>query len=168
MSPKDHDWKTTLHQGMRGQDEIKEWLESKEETVSVVDVSHVKAYQVIDIDFIWINDGKITTMEIKSDQYDMKRSNNIFLETVGNVEKGKVGCFFNTKSDYYYYYFVKNKYVFKLPIEECREWFVKNMHRFEKKQLSTNKLYHSEGYLIPRDILMDETSTTMEHVNPKL
>ena len=27
MSPKDHDWKTTLHQGMRGQDEIKEWLE---------------------------------------------------------------------------------------------------------------------------------------------
>lgn len=168
MTPRDHDWKTTLHQGMKGQESVKTWLEEKPETVEVVDVSHVKSFQKIDIDFIWIHNGCITTIELKSDQYDMKKSENIFLETVGNAEKKKVGCFFNTQAEYYYYYFVKNGYIFKLPVAECREWFVKNMHRFEKKRLSTNKLYHSEGYVIPREVLIKETSTIMEHVWHKL
>ena len=97
-------------------------------------------------------------VEIKGDRY--AHTGNFFIETVSNREKNTPGCFMYTEADFIYYYFVDTKELNVMPVEKSRNWFVKNMHKFEEKMLSTKVgdvgYYTSLGRLVPKKVMRNE------------
>jgi hypothetical protein len=146
-------------------DRVSHYLFSLEETIDVMNVEDDKAFQEFDIDLIHITNRNVVNIEVKSDTYE---SGNFFFETISNATKGTQGCFMYTCADYLHYYFVKSSTIYILPMPSTREWFIKNMDRFDKKKLATrsgNKvLYHSYGYAVPIEIVRKEVKGIKEVV----
>lgn len=142
-------------------DNVNEYLLSLDETIGIINVEDDKAFQKFDIDLVQVTNNSIFNIEVKSDTYE---TGNFFFETVSNATKGTEGCFMYTTADYIYYYFTKSRLVYVLPMPLTRDWFISNINRFSKKELATKErgklLYHSYGYTVPIDIVIDEVNNT--------
>jgi hypothetical protein len=112
------------------------------------------------IDFL-LNNGK--TIELKTDNYDMNKTPNFFMEqyTVSG-NKSDLGGPWRSKEhnvDYFVYYFIKNKVFFwfdPVSLCECLDKFIREN---ELKQISIPNVdknggcYKALGFKIPRDSL---------------
>ena len=153
--------KETLEIADKAYADIEKFLLSKKETIAVINVENDKDFQKKDIDLLWIfkKDGSpvMKKIEIKGDRY--ARTGNFFIETVSNESKNTPGCFLYTEADYIFYYFVETRELNVLPVEECKEWFLENIDRFEEKRLSTKvgfDGYSSSGRIVPKTIMRKE------------
>lgn len=137
--------------------DIEAWLQQKPETVNIRNVELEPAYQKINVDLIWTTHKDSYRVEIKGDRYD--HTGNFFFETDSNKEKGTQGCFLYTQADLLFYYFIKPRTLYILPMPATRDWFVANMNRFQKKQTRTtvgNNYYTTVGRLVPIVVVMAE------------
>ena len=140
--------------------EIEAWLRLKQNSIAVTNVEDRPEYQSQDVDLIWKTTKREIGVEIKSDTYSGDR--NFFLETISNKEKGTPGSFLYTSADYVFYYFVKPKKLFVLPMPKTREWFLKNMRDFREAVTETDvgngEYYTTVGRLVPISVLMQNVN----------
>jgi hypothetical protein len=140
-----------------GVDRVVDLLSLIDDTVDIINVENDKSFQEFDIDLVHVTNRDVVNIEVKADTYE---SENFFFETVSNATKGTHGCFMYTRADYLYYYFIKSNKLYVLPVASTREWFLKNINRFPKKELATKEnsriLYHSYGYTVPIKVVMRE------------
>lgn len=157
-----HKWNEVRKVEKIASNEIKNYLESLPETIRVLSVENDKAFQKMDVDFLWVyqKNGivEIKKIEVKGDTYS--HTGNLFFETVSNISKNTPGCFIYSKADFFYYYFIDTRELNILPLNETRNWFKKNIRRFPKKKTSTilnnGDRYYSWGRLISKSILDKE------------
>ena len=91
--------------GQSGEDIFKEYIKSNPVVENCEDVTDLKPYQIIDIDFVVeYFYGEKETWEIKTDTYD---SGNICFEIDIKDDRGSIGCFILSKADYWFYYLQK-------------------------------------------------------------
>lgn len=157
-----YEMKPMLDIAKQASDDIEKYLKQKPETIAVINVEDDKHFQKKDIDLLWVykNNGKeyMKRIEIKGDRYS--HTGNFFIETISNKEKNTPGCFLYTEADYIFYYFVETKELNVMNVEKSRDWFIKNIERFEEKFLSTKVgnigHYTSAGRLVPKDVMRNE------------
>lgn len=167
---KTYDFKQKDAETKEATQEIIKWLEDKGYTVKNVEKD--KAWQEFDVDLLVFipneNGHKLMYMiEVKIDKY--YRTGNVFFETNSCVESQSPGCFMYTKSNYIFYYFYPDRQLYIIPTHEAREWFIKNKDRFKIRQTSSYRyngdIYHTEGKLVPRKMLVEETSAYVEDLS---
>lgn len=138
-------------------EKVSDYLLTLSGTLDIINVEGDKAFQEFDIDMIHVTNDSVVNIEVKADTY---KSKYFFFETVSNATKGTPGCFMYTRADYLYYYFTQTDALYILPMQEARDWFIDNMDRFTKKELSTtgdNKvLYNTYGYTVPIRTVLKE------------
>lgn len=162
MAMNQYEMNPMLEIGQIASKEVEKYLRSLKETVEVINVEDNKHFQKKDIDLLWIyilnNEEYMKRIEVKGDRY--AHTGNFFIETMSNRERNNPGCFMYTEADYLYYYFIDSRELNVMPVKESREWFIKNMHRFEEKFLSTKVgdigYYTSSGRLVPKEIMRRE------------
>lgn len=106
------------------------------------------------IDF-FLSDG--STVELKTDTYDMEATPNFFMETLGNVDSGALGGPWRARQDkitYFVYYFKKNKTFFWFKTEQLCD-LLETIITSRKLKTKTiwNKGWSAEGYAVPRESL---------------
>lgn len=152
----------TLKVAKQASMDIENYLKSKPETVSVINVEDDKRFQEKDIDLLWIYNHKgkeqMKMIEIKGDRYS--HTGNFFIETDSNKNKGTPGCFMYCEADYIFYYFIDTGEINIMPMIRSRRWFKSNIDRFEEKKLATKVgnggMYTSAGRLVPKQIMRKE------------
>ena len=145
-------------------EDIKNYFESKQSILGVINIENNKKYQEKDIDGIMVFDTNgyidLSTFEIKADRW--YKTGNYFFEIISNSNTNSLGCFLYTEADYIFYYFLEEKELHILPMPQTRDWFIENQHRFEEKQTATkinNTIaYYSIGKLVPRKVLQNEVN----------
>ena len=137
----------------QGFPDIIQHLKSLSSETPIIDVTSDQKYRNQDIDLLWGTE----TIEIKVDTYT---TGNFFFETQSNKERGTPGCFMYTKADWIYYYFIKTKTLYKLPMPETRMWFEQNINKFAERSTKTScggpqGYYTTVGRLVPISMLAD-------------
>ncbi|WP_194190312.1 hypothetical protein [Clostridium chrysemydis] len=137
-----------------GAAEITKYLEST--GWNVTNVEGDKAYQILDIDLVAEKDGETVTIEIKADTY--KNTPNYFCETVSNTSKGTKGCFYATKSDYIFYYFMEKYELHVIPTQEAQTWLRLNESNYKEVSVKTTGSkgefwYSNQGRLVKQSDL---------------
>lgn len=127
----------------------------------VQDVTKDVRHQKAGIDFIISRGSCKLTVDTKNDTY---LTANCFAETLSNLEKCVLGCFLTSKADYWAYYLLNRGEIFLLPLEATREYVVPKLGKFPKSKPIPNKGYHSEGYLVPWKMLLQNVPGIV-HVN---
>ncbi|AZO96075.1 hypothetical protein [Halocella sp. SP3-1] len=131
--------------------DIEEWLCKLNNTVSVENVEKIPEYQERDIDLIWKTEKGKYLVEIKGDRWH--QTGNFFFETYSNKDKGTPGCFIYSEANLFFYYFVKPKTLYILPMEKTRQWFGKRIEQFKKCETTTpvgkGRFYTTVGRLVP-------------------
>ncbi len=141
----------------RASTEIEAWLREWHGTVDVENVEGDEDYQKIDVDLLWTTIARDYTIEIKADRWH--ETGNFFLETASNKEKGTPGCFLYTEADFLFYYFVEPRKLYILPRPRVREWFLKNIDRFEQRETTTpvgGQHYTTVGRIVPIEAVLKE------------
>jgi len=103
------------------------------------------------IDF-HLKDGK--SLELKSDDYEMSRTENFFMETLSHGKLGGPFRALQDKVDYFVYSFPRNKvYFWFSPETLCGE--LEKLIASNKYKIKTinNKFWTAEGYAISREVL---------------
>lgn len=100
-----------------------------------------------------------TTVELKTDTYDMANTPNFFMEIFGSVTEGKIGGPWRAMQDgitHFVYYFSKNRTFFWFRSDDlCRRLdMLVASGRFEPKEIR-NKGWAARGYAIPRQEIVD-------------
>ncbi|MEK7328958.1 MAG: hypothetical protein AAB217_27245 [Chloroflexota bacterium] len=137
--------------------DIEAWLKKYRGTIGVVNVENNHDFQKADIDLIWVSRRGTDTIEIKADRW--QDTGNFFFETESNKEKGTPGCFLYTEANYIFYYFVKPRLLYILPMPQTREWFLANKDRFEERETTTpvgDGHYTTVGRLVPIETVVSE------------
>lgn len=150
-----HEFKKSLQVGLKGEQDIIEFLKLNKNIKSIENVTLNEIYMKKDIDFIIFFKDKKYTIEIKTDTYD---SGNLYYETISCIETKTLGCFEKTEADYIFYYFIKTKELYILDTKQYRKWFTLNINSFKKKTIkniskNNNKVIHSQGYVIKKTFL---------------
>src|SRR5690554_2633626 len=101
-------------------------------TIEVYNVENNDYYRNIDVDILWASTRGTFKIEIKGDRWD--NTGNFFFETYSNKEKGTPVY---TEANYLFYYFVKPKGLFILPLPDITKWFLRNINRFEERATTT-------------------------------
>lgn len=132
--------------------EISKYLESTGWIVT--NVEEDKYYQALDIDLVASKDGETCTIEIKADNYGFK-TDNYFCETISNISKGTLGCFYATQSDYIFYYFLDTYQLHIIPTAEAQEWLKVNESNYRIHSVKTTGSkgeywYSNQGRLVKR------------------
>ena len=104
-------------------------------------------FQELDIDFIVQKDNMTATVDVKGDKHN---PNNFFIETVSNMDKGSQGCIYQTRADYWFYYFFPTDTFYYFKPQRMRE----HMHNKQfRKAYGYTQVgdggYSSEGLLVP-------------------
>lgn len=99
------------------------------------------------------------TVEIKTDTYDMNKTNNFFMEMFGNITESKMGGPWRGMQDgvdYFVYYFLNNNtfFWFDTSILCNRLDELISRDNIQPKDIR-NKSWITRGYLIPRIKLID-------------
>jgi len=98
-----------------------EYLNSLSETQQIISVENDPEYQKIDVDLIWkTSDNTQSFIEVKGDTYI---TGNFAFEITSNQSLNTPGCFLYTQANYIFYYFIKWKRLYILPMPETRNWF---------------------------------------------
>ena len=151
MNPRRYGMNEAVGVATQAATDIEAWLRQHPETVNVRNVELDPAYQRIDVDLLWQTQAGIRTVEIKGDRWD--RSGNFFFETDSNVERGTPGCFLYTEAQYIFYYFVKTRVLYILPMPETRDWFLPKLETFPERPTTTptrdGGFYTTIGRLVP-------------------
>lgn len=95
---------------------------------TVIDVSEDKEYQQKDIDFLIDGIG----YEVKTQNCILK--NKICIELKSNVEKNYNGWFYTTAAQYLVFVDKLNGVLYKIPVEELREYYYKNIQNIKVRQ----------------------------------
>lgn len=160
-----HNFKNSWEASIQGTNIVIEWMKNLPNLIELIDVQNDPFYQKKDIDFIIKRKPCIEHhIEIKVDSYFYK-SNNIFWETMSNIERNNVGCFMYSQATHFYYYFFPGDVLYIFETTPTRQWFIKNKHRFTKKTLKNkcgnNETYTSIGYIIDRKTFISENNVTV-------
>ena len=152
-----------MHEGAqvarRASPEIEAWLREWHGTVDVENVEGDEAYQKIDVDLLWTTIARDYAVEIKADRWH--ETGNFFFETVSNKERGTPGCFLYTEADFLFYYFVEPRTLYILPVPRVRDWFLKNVERFEQRETTTpvgGEHYTTVGRIVPIELVLKEVT----------
>jgi hypothetical protein len=155
--------KVTMRDGAqvaeRASTEIEAWLREWHGTVDVENVEGDPDYQRRDIDLLWTTTLRDYAIEIKADRWH--QTGNFFFETASNKEKGTPGCFLYTAADFLFYYFVEPRTLYILPMPRAREWFLKNIDRFEQRETTTpvgSEHYTTVGRIVPIEVVLQEVA----------
>ncbi|MFW6028920.1 MAG: hypothetical protein ACOCRO_01560 [Halanaerobiales bacterium] len=148
--------------------DIEKWLKKQNYTIEVYNVEENGYYRNIDVDLIWASTSGTFKIEIKGDRWD--KTGNFFFETYSNKEKGTPGCFIYTEANYVFYYFVKTKVLYVLPMPKIRKWFLRNINRFKERATTTplgnGEQYTTVGRLVPiSDVLKDNPDVKKMDLN---
>ena len=140
----------TLRVARQATGAILPWLRSLPQTVAIQSVEDDPAYWPLDVDLLWTTTRRIYKVEIKADRYD--RSGNFFFETHSNREHGTPGCFLYSAADLLFYYFVRSRRLYILPLRTTRAWFVPRRAQFRERATTTRiggGHYTTIGRLVP-------------------
>ena len=148
-----YDMKTQLQRGKIGEEIIYWWLYNQD--FYIEDVRDGPGYQKEDVDFIIFENGKQAKIEVKTDFYT---TGNIFVELESTLGKTR-GCLLKTKSDYIFYFFIKENKLFVIDTKEFQDYIVENKEGFPKK-IVHNKGYDTLGITIPYKVLKEELLPT--------
>lgn len=137
--------------------EVTKYLETTGWTVTNVEGD--KEYQSLDIDLVASRAGETVTIEIKADNYGSK-TDNYFCETISNTSKNTLGCFYSTKADYIFYYFLDTFELHVIPAIEAQEWLRANEYRYRIHSVKTTGAngeywYSNQGRLVKRTDLQN-------------
>lgn len=143
-----------LQAGKTGEEIIYWWLYNQ--GFYIEDVGDEPGYQKEDVDFIITEQDKRAKIEVKTDFYT---TGNIFVELESTLGKTR-GCLLKTKSDYIFYFFIKENKLFIIDTKEFQDYIVENKDRFPKKVVH-NKGYDTLGMTIPYRILQEELLPTV-------
>lgn len=126
----------------------------KKKGYTVVDVSHEKEWQEVDVDLLVYKNAKpLYKIEVKTDEKALETSN-IFIETKSNQG---LGWIWKTEADYIYIVIPGVK-VYVLYRDEFLPWFKSIMHECKCRSAKTtdkngNLLYYTWGRLIPITVI---------------
>jgi hypothetical protein len=140
----------TLRVARRATEAIVPWLRALPQTVEVRNVEDDPAFRALDVDLLWTTTRRVYRVEIKADRYD--RSGNFFFETQSNREHGTPGCFLYSAADLFFYYFVRPRRLYILPLRVARAWFVPRRAQFRERSTTTrvgDGHYTTVGCLVP-------------------
>lgn len=101
-------------------------------------------------DFKVKSTGKL--VELKSDQYDMAKTDNFFIELWSDSAKLKPGGPLQAMmhaSDYWVYLFVQNKTMFVFNTNELVDWVMRNSNKYERISI-VNQGWVTTGIKVPR------------------
>ena len=149
-----YDMKTQLQRGKVGEEIIYWWLYNQD--FCIEDVRDEPGYQKEDVDFIVFENGEQAKIEVKTDFYT---TGNIFVELESSLGTTR-GCILKTKSDFIFYFFIKENKLFIIDVKEFQDYIVENKGRFPKK-IVHNKSYDTLGITIPHKILQEELLPTV-------
>lgn len=143
------DFNTSNSIGKRGELAVTNYLTEKNFTV--LDASSHKLFQQLDIDFVAGKDGKLYTIDVKTDTHT---TGNFYLEITSNDTKQTDGCLYASQADYWWYWFEKLGECYIFNPKEVATYVRENESKYRKvKHGSTGyggrTLYHSIGVLIP-------------------
>ncbi|NMA74530.1 MAG: hypothetical protein GX963_10305 [Bacteroidales bacterium] len=151
--------------GDKGEALMKEWLEKRELTERIEDVSDDPYYQKKDIDFlVYQKTGKTMKVDVKYDTL-IDKTGNVFIELISNDKKKTPGNFIYSKADLFLYVFAKSKRVLIIPLKEAREYIYKNLKKFKSVSVPNYDyngkiLYHSKGRLVKYTELLENVDYT--------
>ena len=148
---KEYNFTDSLYIGKQGESKIKNFLNNNFD--EIIDVSDMKRFQQLDIDYVCKKGNQIITVEVKTDTYN---SGNLFYEYYSCIEKETEGCLEKTKADYILYYFIYSNELYILKTNEFRKWFHKNIFKFKCSYVCNtmgNIKFNSLGYCISKNIL---------------
>lgn len=100
-------------------------------------------------DIIIQNKHKI---ELKTDYYEMSKTENFFIERYSDFNKKTSGGPWRTKTDrvkFFVYFYIKNKVFYWFDTKTLILEIEKNIDKYETR-LIKNKSYNTFGYLVPR------------------
>ena len=107
-------------------------------------------------DFI-LNNGD--SVELKTDTYDMNKTENFFMELYSDIDSNKIGGPWRARMDvitFFVYYFSINKTFFWFnPIALCMKIEEIIINNKLKPRIINNKGWKTQGYVIPRVSLLD-------------
>ena len=150
--------------GKKGEEVVFSFLRNLPETLEVLDTSEERKFQSYGVDGIWTFENAKTDLfeaiffDIKTD-FNMHRTDRVFLEIESSVETGKKGNLLSTKAQYFFYYDPWKGKLYQLPIFALRRWYRLvgiSMKHFEVK----NKTYTSTGISAPISELREATLFT--------
>jgi hypothetical protein len=106
------------------------------------------------IDF-YLGDG--TTVELKTDSYDMNKTANFFMELYSDMETGAIGGPWRAlrdELDFFVYYFPRNQtfFWFTTGLLVARIDLLISQHKYTLRTIR-NKDWSGQGYTIPRELL---------------
>ena len=133
---KSYSMKETMKIGDEGMSIVRHFLETHPSHINFFNVEKDKAYQNVDIDFLWTywNNGQPiqSTCELKTDTY---KTQNFFFETHSNLTKGTPGCFMYTEAKFLFYYFI-NKVFIEIFLQIIFKKFIKIIHTIILRKLT--------------------------------
>lgn len=163
-----YEFKRQLEIGKKGEEAVIRYLNSKEETVTVVDLSEYPEFQAFGIDAQWIYENSRNGImysvffDVKTDLW-IHKTDNIFVETVSTDTKR--GCVLTTKAEEFMYLDPILGKLYRVPIAPLRDWYHKYGKRKEIKEIK-NPDYTSEGVLISLEELRDILYVEAESIPP--
>jgi len=101
-------------------------------------------------DFIDKESGEL--WELKTDSYDMAKTENFFIEHYSDVERGKLGGIWQSESHgttYWCYMFSKNEVLFVFILEDLLAFMEKTLLNYQVREIK-NKTWVTTGFLVPR------------------
>lgn len=160
MDNKAYDFRTKDKEAKQGSGFVEDYLQEKGGRIYNVEDSSF--FQSLDVDIVFVMAGEPRQpikIEIKADSY--YRSGNYFAETISNMNTGSAGCWYQTKSHYIAYVFVKEKEIHFINTVQAQEWLreheheLKKVHAATRSQFKNEVLYQTEGRLINRKVLQN-------------
>jgi hypothetical protein len=142
--------------GRFGEVKMKRWFRKRNPSWVIKDVSTDPYYRTLDIDWLVTQKNGTIAVEVKT---DTTKSNNIFYETWGDIEEGRLGCMDATYADLIIYFYPNLNLVYILETRRFRYWVNKNIKtkqeykRTLKNKLKNGREYTTEGYIVPRKML---------------
>ena len=136
---------------------------ARQQKIKIEDVSKEKEFQLMDIDFLLIDNDKKYALEFKTDSY---KSGNMFYEEYSCLETKSAGCMQKTKANVILYYFSNMDVLYTIyNVNAFRDWYFERADRFRhcsiKNKLGRDKTYNAWGGLIP----LKELEADMERLN---
>lgn len=134
----------------------------------VRDVQSNRTYQKMDIDLLAFKEGRIYWIEIKCDRYS--DSPNYFAETISNNKTGSLGCWYQTKSHYIFYYFPKSRELHIMDTVAAQEYVRSNEDNFRRINVKATRGYQNEvwynsvGYLVPKKELIEAIDIEVRNI----
>jgi len=162
-----HDFFKSLEKGKKGEAIVAKYLAALPHVVALDYKGKDEAFQKMDIDFpIRNRDGHEWSVEVKTDYKD--HPENLFYETISCIRTGSIGCMDKTRAQYIAYYFIEPNIIYWFQVKPFRAWFHANMGNPRIRRIHPkNKGYTSEGYLVPLDLLKEESPRWMQVVSLK-